>query len=294
MSIFSFIEGLIPEIKRSNIEDDIRHTRKIFDEVTIPLLTAAKDVFSLTSKHSPVYEQNAERFYTITKIRKSAFFNDVLLVARNARENLDVVETLVKETLEEESFAEAISLQKAQLLRASSSIASICDLCVKMTNHIMKAEEIFAGGESEITKEEAKSFEDYTRKLYSLMAQYGQDSKTFRKLIGNVPDAIVTPKNRHQVESMFAKDADPFVNAELNGFIAHPVRVIREVWAEFMISRYEYNKSIKKQFELRVLALKSQQAGTPNAGVEKQIQYYENQAAKLQDKIERFESKYGH
>lgn len=293
MSIFAFIENLIPEVKRSNIEDDIRHTRKIMDEVSIPLLLTAKDIFGLTSKHGPVYQQNAERFYTITKIRKTECFSDLLLTVRNARENLDYVEKLVKDSMEEESFSEAISLRQAQLLRASSSLASIADLTVKTVNHVMKAETIHAGSEEEITSGEAKAFEEYTRKLYNLLSQYGQDAKTFKKLLGNVPDAIVTPKNRHEVASMFAKDADPFAGAEMNGFIPHPIRLVREVWADFMIARYEYNKSMKKQFELRVLALKSQQAGQANAGLEKQIQYYEGQAAKLGDKIEAFEHKYG-
>ena len=293
MSIYTFLQNLTADVKRSNIEDDIRHTKKIIDEVTLPLLTTAKDIFSVNSQHSPTYLQNAERFYTITKIRKSEFFNDMLFVIRNARDNIQIVEDLAKDVLEEESYAEAISLQKAQLLRASSSIASICDLTVKMTNQIMKAEYIHAGADAEITPGEHKEFEDYTRKLYSLLAQYGQDPKVFKKLIGNVPDAIVTPKNRHQVESMFAKDGDPFAAADVNGFIPHPILAVREIWADYMISRYEYNKSIKKQFELRVLALKSQMAGNPNAGLEKQVQYYENQTAKLQDKIESFENKYG-
>lgn len=67
---------------------------------------------------------------------------------------------------------------------------------------------------------------------------------------------------------------------------------MRDQISNIQINRYESNKASKKQFELRVLMLKSQLAGTPNAGLEKQIQYYENQVAKLQDKIEAFETKY--
>ena len=292
--IFEFISRLLPEAKRSNVEDDIKYTRKIFDEVSIPVLNSARDCFRLLNKQTETFQETSERFYSITGMRDSKFFlDDLSLVVQNARLNLNYVETQIKKTLEDSTFAEAITLHKAQLLRACAAFGSVADLTPRMINHLMKSAEIDAGADQEISKAEEKEFVVYTRKLFSILSQYGQDHKVFEKLLSKVPEAMVTPSNAKQVEAMFAKDADPFLQAEANGFIPHPVLVIREQWSNFQISRYEYNKNLKKSFELRVISLKSQQNGEQNASLEKQIQYFENQIAKLQEKVSQFEQKFG-
>ena len=292
MSVFTFISQLLPSTKKANIEDDIAYTKKIFDEVTIPLVAGAKECFALSKDNSNTYKTTIDKFYTITKMRKGVFFEDMALVVRNARQNLDTVEKMVKKELDEEVYNEAITVQKAHLLRASSAIASIGDLTIQMVNHLMKAEEIHHGADQEITKGEHEEYLGYVSKLFSLISQYGQEPKAVETKLKSLPEAIVTHKNSESIQAMFNTKADPFMGAEANGFIPHPVLFIREQWANFQISRYERNKSFKKQFELRVLSLKSAQSGQANAALEKQIQYYENLVEKLNDKIRVFESKH--
>lgn len=291
--IFDFIARLLPEAKRSNVEDDLKNTKKIFDEVSTPVLLAARDCFKTLKNQNVCFKTTAERFYDLTGMRDTKFFlDDFVTVARNSRSNLDYVEVQVKKELEDSTFTEAISLKKAQLLRAVAAFGSIADMTPRMINHLMKAAEIDAGAEQDISAGEEKEYVVYTRKLFSILSQYGQEPKTFQKLLLAVPDALVTPANAKQVAAMFAKDADPFMKAEVNGFIPHPILVVREQWSNFQISRYEYNKALKKSFELRVISLRSQQSGEKNAGLEKQIQYFENQIAKLQDKVTAFENNY--
>ena len=292
MSVFNFISRLFPETKRSTVDDDISYTKRILDEVSIPLATSFKDVIVLCKDHSQSYKKAEEAFYSITGMRKGNFSTDLLLVLRNARSNLDICEKFVKSEFEETSFSEAIGLRKAHILRALSAIGSIADLTTRMLNHIMKAEEIKNGSDQEITSGEEKAFVDYIRRLFAFFSQYGQEPKIFENILGKIPEAVVTPKNAKEVASVFHKNADPFHKTEINGFIPHLVFFVRDQISNIQINRYESNKASKKQFELRVLMLKSQLAGTPNAGLEKQIQYYENQVAKLQDKIEAFETKY--
>lgn len=292
--IFEFISRLLPEAKRSNVEDDIKNTKKIFDEVSTPVANSARDCLKLLAKPSASFVETAGRFYDLTGMRDSKFFlDDYLVVLRNARGNLNYIETQIKMHLEDSTFSEAITLRKAQLLRAVAAFGSIADLTPQMINHLMKAAEVAAGADQDISASEEKEFVVYTRKLFSILSQYGQETSVFEKLISKVPDALVTPSNAKQVEGMFAKDADPFMQAEANGFIPHPVMVVREQWSNFQISRYEYNKALKKSFELRVVSLRSQQNGEKNASLEKQIQYYDNQIDKLQEKVSSFEQRYG-
>lgn len=288
-----FISSFLPEIKKTNIEDDLKNTKKIYDEVSTPVLIAAKDCFKLLKNQNKCFVSTSHRFFDITGIRDSNFFlNDYEFVLRNARVNLDYVEAMVKKTLEDSTFSEAISLKKASLLKAVSAFGSIADLTPRMINHLMKSAEIEAGSDQAISQGEEKDFETYTKKLFSILSQYGQDPKTFSKILSVVPDATVTKANMGQVSAMFAKDGDPFSKADANGFIPHPILVIREQWSNFQISRYEYNKTLKKSFELRVISLRTQLNGEKNAGVEKQIQYFENQIVKLQEKISSFEERH--
>ena len=293
MSIFDFISKLVPDTKKSNIEDDISYTKKIYEEVVIPNTTAAKDILNLTKKPSRDLVETSDAFYHLTRMRKGIFMHDFVALLRNARVNLDTVHSLVKEVLEDNNYSDAMGLQKAHILRASGVIAQIGEASVKMVNFLMRAQEIASGGEDEITKEERKAYINLTNKLFSLIAHYGQDPETFKKLIRSIPESMVTPHNARQVAAMFARDADPFAGADVNGFLPHPVLFVREQIANFQISRYEYNKKMKKLFELRVMALRAQQSGQDTASIQKQIQYYENEAAKLAERIEAFEAKYG-
>lgn len=291
--IFEFIQRLLPEVSRTNVEDDIKNTKRIFDEIAIPNLQAARDCFKLLKKTGPVFTTTNERFYTLTGMRETKYFlDDFLLVVQNARTNLNFIEGNVKKTLESSTFSEAMTLQKAQLLRAVSAFGSVADLSIRCINHLMQSEEIEAGADQEITKGEKTEFDTYSRTLFTILGQYGQNPDRFEKLIKAVPDAMVTPQNAEHVKAMFAKEGDPFSNVEANGFIPHPVMFVRAQWADFQISRYEYNKTMKKSFELRVISLRSQHAGEKNAALEKEIRYYENQAAKLQEKVQQFEERY--
>lgn len=292
--IFDFITRLLPEEKLTNIEDDIKNTKKIFDEVAMPVAISAKDCLKVMNKKNVVFTSCNHRFFDIIGMKSGSFFLDeYVFILRNARVNLEYVSAQVGKQLEDSTLGEAISLRKAQLLRAVAAFGSISDLTTRMIVHLMKAAEIDAGSDQEISKGENKEFEDYTRKLFSILSQYGQEPKVFEKLLSKVPDAIITPANAKQAETMFAKDADPFSQAEANGFIPHPILVIREQWSNFQISRYEYNKKLKKTFELRINSLQTQLAGEKNAGLEKQIGYYENEVMKLHEKVSSFENKFG-
>lgn len=122
MSVFNFISRLFPEIKRFTVDDDISYTKRILDEVSIPLATSFKDVIVLCKDHSQSYKKAEEAFYSITGMRKGNFSTDLLFVLRNTRSNLDICEKFVKSEFEETSFSEAIGLRKAHILRALSLI----------------------------------------------------------------------------------------------------------------------------------------------------------------------------
>lgn len=291
MKIFDFITRLLPETKKSSIEDDIAYTKKVFDEITLPAAQAAIEIFKVTPPKSKGYQLAEEAFYDITKMHKKNFSEDFAFLLRNGRANIDILERKVKAIVEESTFSEAVSLQKAQIIRATSSLSFVADSAIELLNYLMMCETTYNEAGQKFDTISEREIEKYRKHLFSVMSQFCQEPKTLENLLKNIPDVIVTPKNLDQIQAMFAKDGEPF-NEPIDGFVHLPILFVREQIASYQINRYNHDKNLKKQFELRVLALKSQQAGQPNAALEKQLQYYENEAAKLGDKIASFEAKY--
>ena len=293
MSIFNFISKLTGETKKTNIQDDLAYTKKIFDETTLPMAAAFVSSVSVSPKHSEAFKRAEDIFYTATRVKGKNFASSLEMVLRNARNNLNFIEKEVVREIADDTFRDAINLRHAQLFQASAGLAMIADLTIEVINFITVAEHGAAGGDVQQSAGEVKTFVEKMRKLSKLLNSYGTEPRFFESVMKKVPDAMVTEQNKSMIREAYAKDGDPYPDMELaDGFISHPVFFIREIWASYQIARYDSQKAQKKKFELLVLTLKAQRAGEPTASLEKQIQYYDNQIAKLADKIESFEEKY--
>lgn len=293
MSIFNFISKLTGETKKTNIQDDLAYTKKILDETTLPMAAAFVSSVSVTPKHSEAFKRAEDIFYTATRHKGKDFARDLEAVLRNVRNNLNFIEKEVTREIADNTFRDAINLRHAQLFQAAAGVGMVADLTIEVINFITTAEHAVAGGDVHQSSGEMKTFVEKMRKLAKLLNSYGTEPRFFENVMKKIPDAMVTDQNKSMIREAYAKDGDPYPDMELaDGFISHPVFFIREIWASYQIARYDSQKAQKKKFELLVLTLKAQRAGESTAALEKQIQYYDNQIAKLADKIESFEEKY--
>jgi hypothetical protein len=292
--LFDFIKNLIPTVKKSSLEDDLEEAQKTFADIAVPTLVSASDLMKLQTKHSDLFTSFNDIFYTNIGIRRSKYFvSDLLEVVTNAQQNTDFVKKEVRKNLDEVTITDVISADKAQLIRAAMGLSVIADLVPQVMNTLMRAESALYDKSIELTKSEFDHAQLLFRRLCSRLSSFGRPSAVFQKQLGAVPDARITLDNMSQVEAMHLKDIDPFAEAEANGFVPHPVLLVREQWANFQIWRYERNKRLKKTFELRVLMLKAQMNKEDTAALEGQIEYYENEIVKYTDKIDAFEKKWG-
>lgn len=294
--IMDFIKRLIPNTKRSALEKDLENSLKIYDEVAVPMAHTAVQEFKLIDKHSAEFDFASGQFYSYSGTRPgraNLFLADFLTLLENAQKNTKVTLAKVKTALEENTTSDAITLQKAHVIRASAALAQVADMAAQFLVFLLRAQGIHQGADDKFEKEELADARKTHEKLFRFLASYGGDTKDFEKIMSKIPDATVTPANFNQVQAMFLKELDPFAQTEASGFLFHPVLFIREQWADYQIYRYKNNRSLKASFERRILMLEAQRNGEPTAALEKEISWYENEVEKLATKIKGFETKYG-
>ncbi len=294
--IMDFIQRLLPNTKRSSLEKDLENSLKIYEEVSLPMAQTAVDEFKLIDKRSSEFDFAAGQFYSYSGVRQGRpglFLVDFLTLLENAEKNTRVTLAKLKSALEENTTNDAITLQKAHVIRAAAALAQIADMSASFLVFLLRAQGIYQGADDKFEKEELANFRREHEKLFRFMGSYAGDSKAFEKTMGKIPDAIVTPANFNQVQAMFLKEIDPFAQTEASGFLFHPVLFIREQWADYQIYRYKTNRNLKASFERRVLMLQAQLNNEPTAALEKEISWYENEIEKLSTKIRGFEAKYG-
>ena len=292
--LFDYLKKLFPRVGKGELLRDIEDAKKSLIETTIPMTQAANDILRLRDKNSPMFEKFNEIFHSRLNLRKDPnFLPSLIKLLENSLKNLQFVEKRVKETLEESNYNDHISAEKAQLIRAATSISSISDLTIQSLDNLLRAEN--ATHEKSLAfsaKEEEALVKDW-QKLCHLLSAFAREPATFEKSFKTIPDVVITPENMSQVEGMYARSIDPFGEAEAAGFTLHPIVGVRELIADFLIWRYDRQRKTRTLFESRIQMLRLQQQGDNTAALEKQIGYYEDQIVKLTDKINAFEKKYG-
>lgn len=292
--LFEYLKKIFPRIGKGDLLRDIGDTKTSLAETAIPMTQAANDVLRLRDSHSRVYERFNEIFHSRLNLRKDPnFLPSLEKLLDNALKNLQFVEKRVKETLEESNYSDQISAEKAQLIRAATSISSISDLTIRGLENLLRAEN--AVGEKSMgfsSKEESVLLEEW-QKLCHLLSAFGREPALFEKSFKSIPDVVITPENMSHVEGLYARSIDPFHEAEGAGFTLHPIVGVRELVADLLIWRYDRQQKTRTLFENRIQMLRLQQNGDNTAALEKQIRFYEDQVIKLTDKINAFEKKYG-
>lgn len=292
--LFEYLKKIFPRIGKGDLLRDIGDTKTSLTETAIPMTQAANDVLRLRDKHSDLFERFNEIFHSRLNLRKDPnFLPSLEKLLQNALKNLQFTEKRVKETLEESSYSDQISAEKAQLIRAATSISSISDLTISSLENLLRAEN--AVGEKSMgfsSKEEETVLTDW-RKLCHLLSAFAREPALFEKSFKTIPEVVITPENMSHIEGMYARTIDPFHEAEAVGFTLHPIVGVRELVADLLIWRYDRQRKTRTLFENRIQMLRLQQYGDNTASLEKQIRFYEDQVIKLTDKINAFEKKYG-
>ena len=135
-----------------------------------------------------------------------------------------------------------------------------------------KIEAVNSGGPAFISHIEYYST-DYTKRI---------------KELAKVSGKVITPDN-DLLSTVLANTGIVIKPPVASGFIGNPIYHIGMWWVDRGIKQYEANIEKKKLLELKLLELKLRARDESNPSIAKQIEYYEDKIARLEEAIAEYE-----
>lgn len=294
MELFNALTSGIFKFRRNTLLETVDQTKLNLDELVIPSLHQVQSSFALFETKGRFYVKLMNLFYERTEVRKSSdWLNDWLSLMQTARQNLNFVEDQIKKTMENETYSDGISIQKAQLVNAMAALEFISVNTMGILNLLVVSAQETEDNKHSVSAAFYGEAERKAKRIFSLLASHGQSAGVYQKLFKEIPSAILTPSNKDQVLASWGKSADPFKDMERSGFVPNIPLLIVDSIASLRLWKYNRDKHIKKQMEQRIMYLQTRKEGENTASIEKSIKSYENEVEKLQDKIQNFEQEYG-
>lgn len=306
MSILTYIRNLLPSFKKDRVIEDARIIRSELETVSIPSYKEAEKVFTKYTFSSKEMQDYINIFNRNLK-SSTAFGNkdNIVVSIRKGLEallqNLETVEGKLEKHLEDDVIAEGITCLKANLIQCLEGISFVSKYSYKFLNFIYVAETAAIDGNSQQAISECFSPAeiDYIEKSFvpfciALGALTGTKAE-FEKTIDRIPDIAITSSNSDAVAHTIDKSKlSPF---DMNGLIqgsnqsvfGNPIYHFGLMVAEYQANRYKVSKETKKVLELRLLNLEMVKQKSPDAKLQKEIEYIQSRVQGLDYKIKKME-----
>lgn len=278
---------MVPRLQKADIEEDIRITLKELGQVAIPQYFAATMAVKVNKLQSPEVQLFEKAFYKHMDLKSKGpnFISDIHGALQRALQNLTYLQKVTTDVLEADLLNEGLTAKKAHIVRAAGSISFVSNFSIEFLNHILVLESNHVSNEEDkkdISPAELKYIDKRYEIFFKNLNEYGMDPDKFQKLLGGIPDVVITSKNAASISQVFKPaEIDPFGSMGLSGFTGNPIYHIRLLVTEWQGKRYNANKDKKKLLELRLLHLKSLHDNSPNPRLEQEINYIENRVSKL-------------
>ena len=290
MSIFNFVQKLLPRIERSTIAEDLRTTEKECLNIVIPSWNAAETYFKLNKLASPEAEDFSSLFYRNFDLHKAMkapnFTSDIARRVSVLHENIVVLQAALDEFLEKDIIADGLTVRSAFVVRAASNMSLVTRYLMALLNYLYTVEakhyDTSLEPGLEICKAEMKYVEQNFVRFAKLFGEYTIPSKEFKKLVGEIPEVFVSQATQQAVTGFHGSTLDPFEKYGVSGFVGNPIYRVRLLIAKWQNDRYESAKAKKQQLELRLLYLQMQKD-------EKTDPTVINEIKRLQDRIEGYD-----
>lgn len=291
MSIFNFVQKLLPRIERHTVAEDLRTTERECGGIVIPSWEAGAEYFKLNKLASDEAYEFGHIFYNSFDLRRASKApNLVMEISRRLptlHANIRVIQTVLDEMVEKDIMPDGLTVRSAFILRAASNMSLLTRYLLALLNYLYTVEakhhDIHLDPALEIAKAEMKYVDQNFQRFAKLFSEYSMPTKEFEALVRTRPEVSVAGNNRLAVTGMYSElDLDPFHKFGISGFVGNPIYQIRMVVARWQNDRYESAKAKKQQLELRLLYLQMQKDGKADAVTVKEI-------SRLQDRIEKLD-----
>lgn len=295
MKILSFIQSLLPFLKKDDVLEDLRVTKAELELTVAPSYESAEKFYGskkFESKDAQGVNTAFFRNYSGQGSKKSSFIAEISNKMKDVLLNLKYVTEQLEELLEHDVIREGLTAKKALLINYAETFSDFSRRATDLLIYVYTAEAKNAGG-----GEEANSITPVVEKtIMMLMLDFANGfsaismpNAKFIKGIEEAPDAVVNAKTASSVASVFGDEKVDSQALPMHNFERNPIYHIRLVIAEWQANRYKTMQNKKRLLELRLLNLKSLQDDSPDPSIEKEIVYLQNRIEGIEYKMHQME-----
>lgn len=293
MKFSSFLKSLLPGFEKDRVLEDIRLTHTELKDITIPAYETSIAIL----KTKDLKSKEVTDFEKVFRRNNPGFgkelFEGLLEGLQVAESNMDVVESLIQKTYNEDVAAGGLTYLKANLLQYVEVVGFVSKFARKFLFYtfVMEAANYEANSlkmTESLSRAEIQWIEENFLNFAQAFKIVSTPKAKLAKQFSEIPDIVVTGENEDTLMRTQGAKIDPFQMR----FIPTWLNVIYHVRihvAEWQVERYNAAKEELKIIQLRKLHLERMRDNKPDARIEKEIEYLESRAQKLNHKIAQME-----
>lgn len=297
MSLLDYARSLLPSFTKNEITESVSLTSHALETTTIPAVLAAESYFS----ENPLSSKDALNLVAIFSKRVPAQpgASIVSTISQILQNSLSVLAWVGKESKNVYSNQEtnvAITYTKATLLRLIEAAEFAGEYALKFVNqlYILETEQIdpLVKLKNQLAPAEVQWLEAHYLDFLLALSVLGRPVKDIEKAIKELPDADIT----EMTETMFPqtigqKAMDPFALRNMSAAI-NPFYLFGMMRAEKQAALYKAKKAELELLQLRHLNLVKLKEKTPDASLQKQIDYMADRVSRLNYDVDKMKKEW--
>lgn len=291
MNASKFVSSLLPQFPKNRLQEDIRMTTTELTTITIPQYKNAIPAFK--SPESKKIEELARMYRTVKGADKSkplvTAIHDKLVEVKPVLEWIDRV---VEDDFEIEVIVAGITLQKATVLRLLELATFVSAFALRLLNYLYILESTATGSDTgytaaHTTPKEIKLIETHIFEFSLALHTLAQPVEKVDKTLKSIPEILVNARGQAALASMVTADVTGAF--QVQGFTYNPIYHVGMMVATWQGERYKRNADLKMALELRKLHLERARSGTPDPGLDQEIEVVQSRIDRITDNMTKVE-----
>lgn len=294
-TIGGYISSLLPSFSKARVEEDIKVLlRDIRDNTLPPYKTAAEHFQRLKFKSRDVndFDRVFTRSVKLDREYKGNYISTVSKVLENATETLTTIENTLDKYFSKDIASSGLTYKRANMLRYIEVATFVNKYARKLLLWTYNKENTAYG--LELANPFTKAEEEWLLKnrdgFLAAVRVLSIKSRQLEGIISSIPDMIIVPEEEQVVVQTQGLNAVDPLKMGLIPIQLNPIYHIRILVAEWQVARYESGVEERRGLEYHLLLLKEQtEGGTPDAKLEREIEYTQERIKKLNYRLAKME-----
>lgn len=302
MFLARYLQSMLPSFSKSRIQSDLNNLKTELSSTTLPPMRTMVDTLTQKKFHADWCNDVDAQFREKSPIKyRGLFLNGLFEILQRMEKNIPLIEGLIDEYYSDNILRDAMTVMQVNILQYLETMTFVTQYSRRLANMVVtiELETLQKVEEYSFTPAEmqwlTRNREDFFTGLNIVSSEKTQLDGIFRK----IPEAVVNENNVNTVTaSLGSTRADPFgfslISARLN-----PIYHIGMLVAEWQTDRINAAKAEKQALEFKLLAYKTLAAEDASKGkaidigLQKKINYVQQQVDDLKFKLDKMEANYG-